>query len=244
MSNKLFTKFIPLSEAEYREYLDAKNKHIKSVQQELARPAVAEPLVLKYDEKQRVLFNPTSNPELQEKRFNELTHILNNLKKDVIRSNPPARLHTLPTLPSAAAQHRATQLFENLGPQVWNENNELVIEGESIPGSSRNVLMEFAATDWRNKFTRDPPVGGSQLIQLLKDKNIPESNVGAGIRSRLKLPIIGYAASAQTSDEDIPCQEYAKFLREPTSRAQTIGENILKSNKKFRRFMRAKHTPY
>jgi len=187
----LFTKYVPLTEAEFRNYQETQNKHIRNVREEIERPPAVAPLVQAVDEKQQLLFNSTLPPELKEKLYQELTHIIDGLKQK-LRNTPiappllPKKVALQPIqLNSIVASHRARQIQETLGPDVWTDKEELSIDGESIPGSSRHSLMDYVASDWKTKFNK-APTGLKQMLNLVKEKNIPSTALGKGARSRMK----------------------------------------------------------
>ena len=280
-----FTKYIPLTEAKFRQYQELQNKHIKNVREEIERPATVAPLVKAYDEKQHILFNKNITPEMQTKLYHELTHLVNQLKQKTAAGVPvqpsklpalsigvpaqpvgvPARSGEVPAyaskmpasggevpayaskmpasggdvpahaskvpayggdtpvaLSSGAASYRAQRVLDALGPNVWNENKELVIDGHPISGSSREQLMDYAASNWKSKYTI-PPVGANELVELVK--GFPSNMLGQGIQKHLEEERLEWRGARP------------KKRSRPKNVSELTGEDILNSSVLFKKFM-------
>ena len=89
MKSTGFTKYIPVSEAEYQKFREVQNKQAKLTHEELDRPSALTPLVETQNEKVRTLFHQSDNPDLQEQRYTHLVNILNELKRQVEQQNQP-----------------------------------------------------------------------------------------------------------------------------------------------------------
>ena len=66
MKSPGFTKYIPVSEAEYQKFREVQNKQAKLTREELDRPSALTPLVETQNDKVRTLFQHSDNPDLQE----------------------------------------------------------------------------------------------------------------------------------------------------------------------------------
>ena len=176
-----FSKYIPVPEDEYRKFKKQQQEQIQQTQQELQQPATVAALSTAQHEKDRELFTPTTNPEMQEKRYRELVHMINELKRQITTTAyvPPSK----PPLTFGNLQAKADNFLNALGPESWNENNELIYEGRAIPQSSKRELTEYAISNWKTKYSNKPPSGGEELRRLIASKNVPSTSLGLGFRS-------------------------------------------------------------
>ena len=92
MKSTGFTKYIPITEAEYQKFRELQNKETKLVQEEIERPPAVIPLVETQKEKTQTIFTPSNNPELQEQRYMHLVNIMNELKRQVEQRQLPAHV--------------------------------------------------------------------------------------------------------------------------------------------------------
>ena len=83
MKSTGFTKYIPITEAEYQKFRELQNKEAKLVREEIGRPPAVIPLVETQKAKTQTMFTPSNNPELQEQRYMHLVNIMNDLKRQV-----------------------------------------------------------------------------------------------------------------------------------------------------------------
>ena len=172
-----FSKYIPVTEEEYKRFKQEQQKQILLTQQELQQSPSEVTLSSTQNEKTRKLFEPTSNSDLQEKRFKELVHMVNELKRQITTSTPvPIERPALGRL-----QTKADKFLSHLGPEVWNEKDELVYNNEVFPHSSKKLLTEYAVSNWKTKFNK-PPIGSKPLQQLILDKNVPSTVLGRGVQ--------------------------------------------------------------
>ena len=174
-----FTKYVPVTEDEYKRF--KQQQQVLQTQQELHQPAPLTTLATAQNDKERELFSHSSNPELQEKRFKQLVHMINALKRQITASNSSPRFVENTHLT------KADRFLNILGPQMWNEKDELVYKGEAIPQSSRKTLTDYAVSDWRTKF-KTPPKGGAELKEIIHDLNIAPQYLGRGIQQKETVP--------------------------------------------------------
>jgi hypothetical protein len=197
------TKYIPLSEEEYREFKEYKYGQAKRIQASIDKPPIMAPLSHAEDQKIHTLFDPTSNPELQEKRFNDLWHSIADMRKKLTSNslkttpqstsdpkrdnlgNPSNETFNPSLLRGRNAQTRAERLLETLGPTAWNQSGELIVNEKPIPGSNVNELMKYSITDWRTKYSENPPKGALELRKLMKEANLKEDILGARVRAQM-----------------------------------------------------------
>ena len=72
MKLTVFTKHIPVSDAEYQKFREVQNKQAKLMREELDRSSALTPLVEMQNEKVHTLFKQLDNPDLQEQRYRRL----------------------------------------------------------------------------------------------------------------------------------------------------------------------------
>ena len=112
MKSTGFTKYIPISEAEYQKFREVQNKQAKLAREELERPSALAPLVETQNEKAHTLFKQSDNPDLQEQRYMHLVNILNVLKRQVKQQQ------NQPQMPSASISPNPQQQQPQLQPQA------------------------------------------------------------------------------------------------------------------------------
>jgi hypothetical protein len=202
MKSTGFTTYVPISETEYGKFRELKNKEAKLVKDEINRPAPLLPLVEANNEKDQVLFSSSGNAEQQEQRYLQLLNIVTGLKKKLEQQEAAPRevsqeaqgnmllpqhqqqqqqqqRDIFPNIISRAARQKAKALHEMMGQDVWNMNNELVVDGSAVPGSSKEELMNYATTNWRTKYNANKkPVGASNFLKLAKEKHAPAKLLG------------------------------------------------------------------
>ena len=111
MKSTGFTKYIPITEAEYQKFRELQNKEAKLVREEIERPPAVIPLVETQKEKTQTMFTPSNNPELQEQRYMHLVNIMNDLKRQVEQQRQlPAQV--------APQQQAQTQQPKSQQPQL------------------------------------------------------------------------------------------------------------------------------
>jgi hypothetical protein len=234
------TKYIPVTEDEYHEFKEHKRIQMKRMQESIANPPILGPLTHAEDQKIQTLFNPSIDPESQEKRFNDLWHTINSMRQKLATSQ------TLPSIPprnpnesmvssfnpsslgNGNMQLRAQKLLDNLGPSVWNEKGELVVDGTPVPNSNVNELMKYAVTDWRSKFSGTQPNGSAELLSLIRASNIQPGILGRKLQAEVSnisdLPeTSGYAMS----------NKKAKRLSQRNLSSEAKGLEIVSSRQKF-----------
>ena len=234
------TKYIPVSESEFRKLKELENKEAILTQQELQRPDAIVPLAAAQKAKTQVLFENSSTPDLQEQRFTQLFHIVNDLKRKVEEQSALATKPRRETLPINFANYKvkstrnkAEKLVDLLGNTMWNSDGELVVDGNAIAGSKADELLNFAVSDWETKYTRNPPTGSDQFMDLIRNKNVPLHVLGKGARQLLD-NVQGIAAMPPSP---------ARQTRRGTSliprlSLQMRGEDVLNDSKKFGVFMK------
>ena len=111
MKSTGFTKYIPVSEAEYQKFREVQNKQAKLTREELNRPSALTPLVETQNDKVRTLFQHSDNPDLQEQRYTHLVNILNELKRQVEQQNQP-QMHQASMPPKFQQQPQLQQQIQ------------------------------------------------------------------------------------------------------------------------------------
>jgi len=228
-----FSKFIPITEEQYRDFKEHQNNEAKIAEQELTRPAEMLPLVAAQNEKTRTLFTQSNSPELQEQQLAHLTTIINDLRQKVVSQQektitPP--LSDPIKLFSGNRQKNAESLLSALGDDIWNEKGELVAGGSAIPNSSKEELMNFLGSNWRTKYLDNEPVGAAKLVDLVKRKNIKPKLVGVKLRRKLQnVPAVKQSTPSQIKG----FASVGKRQRSP----EEVGWEILNQDKKFRKFL-------
>ena len=111
MKSTGFTKYIPVSEAEYQKFREVQNKQAKLTREELNRPSALTPLVETQNDKVRTLFHQSDNPDLQEQRYTHLVNILNELKRQVEQQNQP-QMHQASMPPKFQQQPQLQQQIQ------------------------------------------------------------------------------------------------------------------------------------
>lgn len=235
------SKYIPITEEEYEQFRQLKNKQAKLTQEELARPSAVHPLATAQNEKAHVLFTPTNDSEAQEQRFVQLSNIIRDLKSQLEERKAPPVQQPKPSfgnISSTNVQKKAMALLEALGDGVWNSSNELVIDGNAIPNSNMEELMNFVTSNWRTKYQDKAPTGSSDLMNLIKAKNVPESLLGEQVRAQLKPQVKGLAVlSKRQNVKNLRAKK--RELKEGfvTERKKLKGEQVLSSAKLFKHLM-------
>ena len=225
-------KFIPITEAEYREFIKLQNRQAELTKQELAQHPAIKPLLTTQNDQIETLFSQTLSPSKQEQRFNELTHLVKQLQTKVLAQTalPPQPIK--PHVASEAQQHeklprtylnRSKHLLQALGDEVWNEDGELVVGGKVIENSDRDILTKFATTNWFKKFAIPPP-GANEMVQLIKQKKISPAILGTKVRQQLKkkTAVVGLATP----------KHYHPY--------EKMGYAVLNDGKKFSALMKKK----
>lgn len=246
------TKYIPLSEEEYREFKEYKRGQAKRIQEGINNPPILAPLSHAEDQKIHTLFTPASNPELQEKRFNDLWHSISEMRKKLSSNaaktspqstldpkrenlhNPIGDTFNPSLLQGRNAKSRAERLLETLGPSAWNQSGELIVNETPIPGSNVNELMKYSITDWRSKYSENPPKGAPELLKLMKESNLKEDILGARVKAQMEsdfgpMGSGGFAVKAKT-----PAKTSGRKKRAPEQR----GLDIVSSKKMFDEVMK------
>ena len=241
---KLFTKYIPVNEAEYLKFKEHQNRQARATQEELGRAAAVVPLSNAQNEKSQVLFTPTTNVELQEKRYTQLFNIVNDLKKQVEADQqqqqqlPKAtpRPPPPPPPPPLKQDSKADAVLNALGDATWNDNGELVIDNEAIPSSNKAELMKFATSNWRTKYLNNEPVGSAPLLNLMKTKKIPGHLYGKQVREKMQVkkqqPTAGLAI--------FKAKKKKKPVGSITLQRRIVGEQILEDDRAFKKLMSAR----
>ena len=111
MKSTGFTKYIPVSEAEYQKFREVQNKQAKLTREELDRPSALTPLVETLNEKAHTLFHQSDNPDLQEQCYTHLVNILNELKRQVEQQNQP-QMHQASLPPKFQQQPQLQQQIQ------------------------------------------------------------------------------------------------------------------------------------
>lgn len=116
------TKYIPITESEYKKYREEQQNRVKLAQDELARPNAIVTLANAQDEKAHTLFNDTGNAELQELRYKQLFNIVNELKNQIEKQTKfisSSSLHKpLQKIKSNSEHSKAERLFESLDKPI------------------------------------------------------------------------------------------------------------------------------
>ena len=251
-----FTKYIPLTEAEYRKFKEKQDKEIIQTQQELQRPIGIEPLSTAQNEKIETLFSKTPEADdTREQRYAQLFHIVNELKRKVDAQIKPQEMSEERKLPKfsfeeykvKSTRNKAENLINMLGEETWNPKGELVINNTPIPLSKATELLNFAVSDWSTKYISKPPVGATEFLQLIQERNIPVHFLGKGIKSLLNLgpKVQGIAVAA--AEPDSRYQHSPIKRKKPKISSEEIdddklqkrGYDVLQSSKKFKQYMKS-----
>jgi hypothetical protein len=228
-----FTKYIPVAEEDYHAFKEQQRKEIKRVGEDLVQPAALQPLADAQKEKTRVLFDPNLDPNLQEQRFAHLTSIISDLRRKL--EDQPAQPVAPPAKVVAPLNlgKREGALFSALGPDIWSDDGELLIDGNVIPNSDKTELLNYAATNWSSKYSQNVPAGGKEMLDLLRQKKIPQKLWSIKLRSAASTPPIQGLASVVTAQK--------KRKAKPSGALKT-GFDVLASGSQFKKFMNIKKT--
>jgi hypothetical protein len=238
-----FTKYIPIKEEEYHAFKEQQRKEIKHAEEEISRPSALQPLVAAQNEKTKTLFETTNNPELQEQRLAHLTSVINRLKRQVEEQGSQQNVVSFaPSMPLATSEKlgkREQALFNALGNNIWNANDELVIDGAVVPNSDKNELLNYAASNWTRKYLQKAPEGGAQLRKMMRDKNIPEKLWSAKLRSQTMLDESPQSTSTAMGSALTTPSNKKKNTDTPFSdKKLQAGLEMLNSEKEFNNFMK------
>ena len=192
------------------------------------------------NDKTHELFKSSDNLELQEKRFKQLVHMVNELKRQIAEPSLQAK----PSMPPQARptfgrlQAKADWLLNELGSETWNENDELVYEGQAIPQSSKKALTEYAISNWKTKFSKNPPKGSQELQKIISNKAIPATSLGQGFRS--SIPMHSAQDEAKTK---LQVKKISQGVVKKKSQVKKISndqvEKILADSHMFRQLMKS-----
>ena len=233
-----FTKYIPITETEYQKFREYKQKQAKLVQEELARPAAVLPLVEAKNEMTRTLFEKSNTPDIQEQRYKELFNIITDLKRQVENPReltaPEKRIkesevpaESVPARKTRSIVDRKRALRDRLGNNIWNEQDELVLDGTPVPGSSKDTLIDYATSSWRTKYNNNTPPGGSPLLEIIREKNISPNLLGKKVQE--KSQVQGFATKTS--------KKRRMNIQQKSERKKLIGENVLANSKNFAKFL-------
>ena len=213
MKTDSFTKLIPVCEEEYKKFRETQNQQAKLTTDELTRPVALNHLVQVQDEKTHALLASTDKPaDVMEKRLIELSHTISILTRlvenQVLSHQQPRNLPTPQEIPlkfnydkitSIRGRDKAQKVLDSLGPSVWNDAGELVVDGKPIPHSNREDLMNYAVTDWSTKYAVHPPVGASSLHKFLLEKAIHPTLLNSNVLHSAKREVRGSPSAGPSS---------------------------------------------
>ena len=235
-----FSKYIPITEDEYKKFKKQQHEQILQTQQELQQTPPIVTLSSVQNDKAHELFKSSDNLELQEKRFKQLVHMVNELKRQIAEPSLQAK----PSMPPQARptfgrlQAKADWLLNELGSETWNENDELVYEGQAIPQSSKKALTEYAISNWKTKFSKNPPKGSQELQKIISNKAIPATSLGQGFRS--SIPMHSAQDEAKTK---LQVKKISQGVVKKKSQVKKISndqvEKILADSHMFRQLMKS-----
>ena len=120
------------------------------------------------------------------------------------RENPPK--FSFEEYKVKSTRNKAENLINMLGEETWNLKGELVINNTPIPLSKATELLNFAVSDWSTKYISKPPVGATEFLQLIQERNIPVYFLGKGIKNLLNLglKVQGIAVAAEPDSQHSP----------------------------------------
>ena len=228
---KGFSKYVPVTEEEYKRFKQQQQQQVLQTQQELQQPAPLSTLTTVQNQKDRELFLTAANPELQARRFKQLVHMINALKKQIATTTVAPRI--------AEAQTKADHFLNILGPQMWNERDELVFKGEAIPQSNRQILTDYAVSDWRTKF-KTPPKGGTELKEIIREIGIAPQYLGRGIQQKERMGVANKVKRLKQTPKavDTPGKKRKTALGQNSS--AKLAKMVLSNPQAYRKLMRSK----
>jgi len=141
-------------------------------------------------EMEKILADSTLTSDIKHKLYNQILHKHSTfqneqnkpVKLEVTETQPPRKKndHFLEEirrrLPKSkhAVGNRLSKIIANNDSIDWNDKNELVINGKTIPHSNIESLFSYASRDVR----REPPRGWDAFANWVIEANVPASAIG------------------------------------------------------------------
>ena len=239
-----FSKYFPITEDEYKKFKKQQHEQILQTQQELQQTPPVVALSSAQNDKTHELFKSSDNLELQEKRFKQLVHMVNELKRQIAEPTLQVKSSTQPQARPTFGrlQAKADWLLNELGSETWNENDELVYEGQVIPQSSKKALTEYAISNWKTKFSKNPPKGSQELQKIISNKEIPATSLGQGFRSSIPRSSIPMRSNQGVVKKKSQVKKISQGIVKKKPQVKKISndqvEKILADSHMFRRLMK------